>query len=155
MFGIFLAPDLYQHEINQVLLGAGCSGCQNISDDIIVSGKDVAERDERLRKVLHSLKAKERGLTLNKKKCVFTMNDIEFMGHMLSEMGIGPSESRVKAIQEAGDLKNSPEGRRFLGLVNFSVGYISDLATETEPLRSLTQKNTPFVWKRDKKRSLH
>ena len=69
MFGICSAPELYQHVIQQVLLGAGCTGCQNISDDIVVYGKDVAEHDERLRKVLHTLT--ERGLTLNKNKCVF------------------------------------------------------------------------------------
>lgn len=151
MFGICSAPELYQHVINQVLHGAGCVGCQNISDDIVVYGKDVAEHDERLKKVLHTLK--ERGLTLNKKKCVFRMNEIEFMGHLLSEKGIGPTESRVKALQEAREPKDSSEVRSFLGLVNFSARYISNLSTKAEPLRRLTQKNTPFVWGRDQKKA--
>ena len=29
-------------------------------------------------------------MTLNKKKCVFRMNEIEFMGHLLLAKGIGP-----------------------------------------------------------------
>ena len=61
MFGICSAPELYQHVISQVLRGAGCTGCRNISDDIVVYGKDVADHDEKLRKVLHTLK--HRGLT--------------------------------------------------------------------------------------------
>ena len=137
MFGICSAPELYQHVINQVLHSAGCTGYQNISDDIVAYGTDIAEHDKRLKKVLHTLK--ERGLTLNKKKCVFRMNEIEFMGHLLSE-----SESRVKALRGAREPTDSSEVRSFLGSVNFSARFISGLATKAEPLRRLTQKNTPW-----------
>ena len=47
--------ELHQHVINPALLGVGCTGCQNISDDIVVYGKDVAKHDEKLRKVVHTL----------------------------------------------------------------------------------------------------
>ena len=151
VFGICSVPELYQHVIDQVLHSAGCTGCQNISDDIVVYGKDVAEHDERLKKVLHTLK--ERGLTLNKKKCVFRMNEIEFMGHLLSAKGTGPTEPRVKALREAREPTDSSEVRSFLGLVNFSARFISGLATKAEPLRRLTQKNTPFVWGKDQRKA--
>ena len=117
----------------------------------MVYSTDVAEHDERLKKVLHTLK--ERGLTLNKKKCVFRMNEIEFMGHLLSAKGIGPTESRVKALQEAREPTDSSEVRSFLGLVNFSARFISGLATKAEPLRRLTQKNTPYVWGKDQRKA--
>ena len=151
MFGICSAPELYQHVISQVLQGAGCTGCRNISDDIVVYGKDVADHDEKLRKVLHTLK--HRDLTLNKAKCIFRMNRIEFMGHLLSERGIGPTESRVKALQEARAPNDSAEVRSFLGLVNLSGRFISDLATKAEPLRRLTQKNVPFKWEKDQEKA--
>ena len=95
----------------------------------------------------HALK--HRGLTLNKAKCIFRMNRIEFMGHLLSERGTGPTESRVKALQEARAPNDSAEVRRFLGLVNFSGRFISDLFTKAEPLRRLTHKNVPFKWEKD------
>ena len=110
-------------------------------------GKGVADHDEKLRKVLHTLK--QRGLTLNKAKCILRMNRIEFMGHLLSERGIGPTESRVKALQEARAPNDSAEVRSFLSLVNLSGRFISDLATKAEPLRRLTQKNVPFKWEKD------
>ena len=116
----------------------------------MVHGKDVAEHDERLKKVLHTLK--ERGLTLNK-KCVFRMNEIEFMGHSLSAKGTDPTESRVKALREAREPTDSSEVRSFLGLVNFSARFISGLATKVEPLRRLTQKNTPFVRGKDQRKA--
>lgn len=152
MFAICSAPELYQHVINQVLHSAGCIGYQKISDDIVAYGTDVAEHEERLKKVLHMLK--ERGLTLNKKKCVFRMNEIEFMGHLLSAKGIGPTESRVKALQEAREPTDSSEVRSFLGLVNFSARFISGLAMKAEPLRRLTQKNNPLCGERIKGKPL-
>ena len=81
------------------------------------------------------------------------MSEIQFMGHMLTEKGIGPTESRAKALQEAVEPKNSTEVRSFLGLVNFSARYISDLATKAEPLRRLTQKNTPFAWEKEQQKA--
>ena len=73
------------------------------------------------------------------------MNEIEFMGHLLLAKGIGPTESQVKALQEAREPTDSLEARNFLGLVNFSAQFISGLPTKAEPLRRLTQKNTHFV----------
>lgn len=42
------------------------------------------------------------------------------------------TESRVKALQEAREPKNSSEVKGFLGLVNFSARYISERATKTQ-----------------------
>ena len=67
MFGITSAPGKYQPVIQQVL--QDCSGTANISDDIIIYGPNTSEHDKRLEKVLTRLK--DRGLTLNKEKCVF------------------------------------------------------------------------------------
>jgi hypothetical protein len=75
MFGISSAPEKYQQVIQQVL--QDCSGTANISDDIMIfDGSDQAEHDKRLEKVLTRLE--ERGLTLNKEKCVFDMPKLTF-----------------------------------------------------------------------------
>lgn len=151
MFGICSAPELYQHVIRQVLTGGGCEGCQNISDDIVVYGKDVEEHDRRLEKVLKTLQ--ERGLTVNPDKCSFRMNEVEFMGHLLNEKGIGPTESRVKALKDAREPQDKAEIRSFLGLVNFSARYIPNLATKTEPLRRIMGKDKPFKWEQEQQKA--
>ncbi|XP_044180892.1 uncharacterized protein K02A2.6-like [Acropora millepora] len=49
-----LTQELYQHVISQVLQGAGCTGCRNISDDIVVYGRfisDLATKAEPLRRL--------------------------------------------------------------------------------------------------------
>ena len=76
MFGISAAPEIYQHAIQQVLYGL--PGVKNISDDIIVFGKDKSEHDKNLHGVLGRLQ--ERRLTLNIRKCMFGVPDITFFG---------------------------------------------------------------------------
>ena len=142
MFGITSAPEKYQQVIQQVL--QDCSGTANISDDIIIYGPNTSEHDKRLEKVLTRLK--DGGLTLNKEKCVFHMPKLTFMGLVLSHQGIGPTEEKVKAVNEAREPQSVSEVKSFLGLVNFNARFIPDLATVAEPLRRLTKKGEPFVF---------
>ena len=142
MFGISSAPELYQHIIQQVL--TGCAGAHNIADDIIVHGKTPREHDERLRAVLECLK--RNGLTLNRAKCQIGMHKVQFMGHVLSCHGIGPTEAKVKAVTETREPENASEVKSFLGLVNFVARYIPDLSTVSEPLRQLVKKDAQFVF---------
>ena len=76
MFGVTSAPEIYQHAIQQAL--HGCEGVRNISDDIILNGKDDQQHDERLEKLLERLQ--QRGLTLNGENCKFKVPQLEFMG---------------------------------------------------------------------------
>ena len=140
LFGVCSASEQYQHEIASVL--AGIEGAENISDDIVVHGPDTETHDKRLRQTIERLQ--ECGLTLNTEKCSFNMDRLVFMGMLLSEKGIGPTEDRVKAVLEAEEPKNTTDVRSFLGLTNYSSRFIPHFATLSEPLRRLTKKETPF-----------
>ena len=74
------------------------------------------------------------------------MDEITFMGHVLSEHGIGPSEERVKDLTNAERPRSISEVKSFLGLVNFSGRFIKELATKAHPLKSLTKQNAIFEW---------
>ena len=82
------ASELYQHEISTAL--AGIEGVDNIFDDIIVHGPDQKTHDQRLLKTMERLR--QHGLTLNADKCLFNVDRLVFMGILLSEKGIGPTE---------------------------------------------------------------
>jgi hypothetical protein len=75
----------------------------------------------------------EKGLTLNPEKCEFCIPKITFMGHLVSDKGIGPTEDKVKAVVDAREPKTVSEVRSFLALVNFCSRFIPDLATIAEP----------------------
>jgi len=146
-FGINSASEQYQHEIQRVL--TGLQGAANISDDIIVHGRGDADHDQNLEAAMQ--RVADSGLTLNPEKCQFKMPKLEFMGMLLSEKGIGPTEARVEAVVNAREPSSASEVRSFLGLVNFSARFIPDLATISEPLRNLTKKDVPFKFGKPEK----
>ena len=82
--------------------------------------------------------------TLYAEKCKFHMAKLVFMGLMLTNQGIGPTEEKVKAIVEAREPQNASEVRSFLGLANYNARFIPDFATVAEPLRRLTKKGVCF-----------
>ncbi|KAJ8411216.1 hypothetical protein AAFF_G00172220 [Aldrovandia affinis] len=107
IFGVCSASEQYQHEVANAL--AGIEGVENISDDIIVHAQDQDTHDKRLHAVLTRLM--ERGLTLNPDKCQFNMDKLVFMGILLSEKRIGPTEERVRAVAEAREPENAADQR--------------------------------------------
>ena len=142
MFGLSSAQEKYQKIISNVL--KNCVGVANIADDIIVYGKGQKEHDARLDAVLCRLS--ECGLTLNKKKCQFCLSKLTFFGHDLSTRGIDASEKKVAAIQAARPPQNARQARSFMGLVQYSAKFISDLATIGRPILDLTRKDAKFHW---------
>ena len=149
MFGISCAPEMYQKVIQQIL--DGCSGVHNIQDDIIVHGTNEKEHNERLNTVLKVLS--ENGLTLNKEKCQFGVDKLIFMGHLLSDKGVGPTESKVADVLNARAPENSAEVKSFLGLVTYSSRFIPDFATVSAPMRELIKKNVQFTWGDEQQKS--
>ena len=147
LFGVNSASEQYQYEIHTAL--AGIDGQENISDDIIVHGKDEKEHDIRLEGVIKRLG--ERGLTLNATKCQFSMDKLTFVGMVLSGNGISCAAEKVAAVTNAGEPQNASDTRSFLGLVNYCEGFIPDLATISEPLRRLTKAGTPFAFGNEQK----
>ena len=69
---------------------------KNISDDIIIYGKNRQEHDVALHKLLQRLQ--NLGLTLNKDKCQFHQMCVTFFGYVFSSEGIKPYPAKVHAI---------------------------------------------------------
>ena len=144
MFGISCAPELYQHIIREVL--SECKGALNIADDLIVHGRDNAEHDDNLEKVLQRLR--EKGLTACLEKCLFRQPSVTFYGLQLSSNGVQPTKDKIKAVLDAPAPAptSASEVRSFLGLVGFSARFLPHLSTNAEPLRKVTHKGAAFIW---------
>ena len=60
------------------------------------------------------------------------MTKLVFMGLMLTNKGIGPTEEKGKAVVTAREPQNALEVRSFLRLANYNVQFIPDFATVAE-----------------------
>lgn len=141
MFGITCAPELFQKNMEQIL--SGCVGSVNFIDDILVFGSTREEHDVRLRMVQERLHEYE--VALNDGKCVYGVEEIQFLGHRLSAAGIRPSMNKVDAVKCFREPTTAEEVRSFLGLVNFVGKFIPNLASIDYPLRKLNRKEEKFV----------
>ncbi len=140
IMGVNSAAEVFQHTIQSVL--GGCRGARNISDDVIVYGREDDDHDRALHDAL--TKIHQAGLTINLDKCEFRKPQIEFFGHIFGPNGLSPDPQKVTDLQEAPQPQNSGEVRSFLGMAQYSARFIPDYATKTAPLRELTKKDTPW-----------
>lgn len=151
MFGMKVAPEIFQRCIERVL--KGLKGVKVFIDDVLVYGSSKEEHDVRLKAVLNRLT--ENGLTINEAKCEFGQPTVKFMGHQLSENGILPTDEKVSAIQNFRRPATVSEMRSFLGLVNYVGKFIPNLSALTAPLREMIVKGVKFHWSREAKRSFN
>ena len=141
-FGISSAAEIFQNVIRETL--EGIPGALNISDDILVFGKTQSAHDQSLEAVFQRLK--ERGLTLNKHKCEYGKDKLEFYGYVFSGDSIAPDPKKIDDIVNLQTPTSASEVRSLLGMINYCSRFISDYATKTEPLRKLTHKDQPWEW---------
>ena len=136
------ALEAYQYHIG--CLFTSHPGIANISDDILIGGKDQKEHDDNLKKCLKILE--DNNLTVNSRKCQISVPEITFFGHTISAKGIHPEISKVEAIKKFPEPKCRKEISSFLGMINYLARFIPGLSSETEKLRKLLRQDTPWVW---------
>lgn len=113
-------------------------------DDLLVMGRDETEHLTNLDRVLQRLQ--ENGLRVKESKCEFGKTQIEYLGHVLDEKGVYPSQDKVRAIHKAPAPTNVKELRAFLGLVNYYGRFVPQQSTLLAPLYSLLKDQATWRW---------
>ena len=150
IFGINAASEIFQNEIAKLLVGL--PGCKNISDDIIVYGRDEKEHDENLRRVLTRLE--ENNAKLNREKCSFRQRQVVFFGHTFSSNGVQADPEKIDTIKKMQPPKNVSEMKSLLGMTQYVSRFIPNYASITTPLRTLTHQNVPWKWQTEQENAL-
>lgn len=141
-FGVKACPGIFQRLMTSLL--AGIPGVAVLIDDIIISGRSMLEMLERLDMVLG--KIEKAGLRLNKMKCKFAQEKVEFLGFVIDAEGIHPAPSKVDSIVKTPAPKNKKELQAFLGLYNFYERFVPHKATILEPLHRLLDAKNIWKW---------
>ena len=100
-------------------------------DDILVAGRTEQEHLMNLTKVLECLHLA--GMKLRKEKCAFCLPQVEYLGYVISEEGLRPSSSKIKAIMDAPEPSSLSELKSFFGLVNYYAKFLPNSATTLAP----------------------
>ena len=136
-FGISSAPELYQRRMHTIL--EGLDGVTGLIDDMLIHGKDEAEHDARLVKVMERLRAAT--VTLNSEKCAFRKPSVKFLGRLISKNGVNADPEKTSAVRNMEAPRSVSDLRRFLGMVN-QLGKFSPRISElTQPMRNYSVTN--------------
>ena len=108
-FGISSGPDIFHREMTHILSGIPGVICD--IDDVLVSGRNQQEHDQRLKMVLQIIEAA--GVTLNE-KWVFSVHKLKCIVHITSKEGIQVEPDKMRTIAVWGN-SYFPEHYRFYG----------------------------------------
>ena len=146
-FGISCAPAVFQRTMDNLL-----KGIKHVSvyiDDIVVTGVTEEEHIKNLDEVLSRLDGV--GARLRKEKYEFFSSQVEYLGHLIDEKGLHPTQSKIKAIIDAPAPSTVTELKSFLGLLNYYCKFLPNLSSTLHPLYSLLQKSTKWTWGSEEK----
>ena len=85
------------------------------------------------------------GIILKTKKFQFCKKEVKFVGFMITEHGVKPSEETLRAIKDFPKPKNISGVRSFFGLVE-QVSFAFSKTEVMAPFRQLLSPKTPFKW---------
>jgi hypothetical protein len=144
-FGLRNAPAFFQYVISkEVLAGLLYTCCEVYIDDVIIFADTLEELEVRFRSVLKRFQ--DFGIIINPEKCVYGVEEIEFLGHVISKDGIALGKKKVEALKRLEAPKDKSSLKSLLGLTNYFRDFIPFYADKVAILERLVVKDVKFEW---------
>ena len=94
-YGLTASSGIFSSVISRIILD-NIPGVNCYQDDILIMTNDAFSHNQILRIVLNKLKCA--GLKLNKNKCKFFTDKVEYLGYVFDRSGVHPNASKISAI---------------------------------------------------------
>ncbi|UYV74121.1 K02A2.6-like [Cordylochernes scorpioides] len=144
-YGVAVAPNKFQRLMDNIF--ADIPGVACYIDDILVSGRDANEHKAKLELVFKRLE--DKGLKLNKNKCRFAVDSVEYLGFRIDKNGLHPLINKIQAVSNAPEPKNIGQLRSFIGMLIYYARFIENISHILTPFYKLLKKNTHWKWTRE------
>ena len=140
-FGLCNAPSTFQRFMNDSFLDMLDRFVSIYLDDILIYSRNKKEHRKHIQQVLQRLR--DIGLNADIDKCEFFVEEVKYLGLIITTSGIKMDPAKVEAIKNwetprNGDIKAV---RRFLGFVNFYRRFIKNFGRISGPLYRLLRKD--------------
>ena len=130
-----------------VLLGLIYTICELYIYDLLVFSKSEDEFVENLDTVLGRLVA--HNITVNPDKCELGVNELEFVGHVINEKGLGHTREKIDKILQIPPPTLGKDLKSFLGVAIWVCDHIPNYSTIVRPLHQMLKnysRERRLVW---------
>ncbi|GFO14863.1 Pol polyprotein [Plakobranchus ocellatus] len=123
-------------------------------DDILVVSHSPKDHSQHLQQLFILLSSN--GLVINKAKCIFGADELDFLGHHVSADGITPLADRVVAFRESRAPQNCTSLQSFLGIINYYHRFLPGIAPIFAPLHAQASvKGQNIEWTKECQEAFH
>ena len=143
-FGLKTAPASFQRLMNHILKPHRNPFLIVYLDDILIFSNNPEDHINHLEYVFDIMEKNYLHLRID--KCLFARKELEYLGHIVGQNGIHPSDRKITAVKEWPVPKSVKEIQSFCGFTNYYRRYIKDYSKIAVPLYELTRKNVKFEW---------
>ncbi|XP_027922949.1 uncharacterized protein K02A2.6-like [Vigna unguiculata] len=143
-FGVTNAPALFMDYMNKIFRPFLDKFVVVFIDDILIYSKTHEDHVQYLRTVLGILM--EEKLYAKLSKCEFWMREVQFLGHVISSLGILVDPTKVDVVLQWERPKSVKKITSFVGLAGYYKRFIEGFSKIVAPLTHLTRKDQPFAW---------
>ena len=143
-FGLRNAPITFQRTMAHVLKDVLFKTVILYVDDILVMSDCIECHKKHLQEVFDRLA--EANLTLKASKCKFAVEEIQYLGHVLTPSGVKANPQKIQIIKDYKIPQNEKQVRQFLGLSQYYKRFQKDFSKIAKPLYDLTKKDTAWNW---------
>ena len=142
-FGLCNAPSSFQATMNQLFQPYLRKHIIIFFDDILVYSKTIVDHLLHLENAFRTLVACQFSLKIS--KCTFAQQQLEYLAHIVTALGVKPVPEKVQAIQTWPNPRSPRALRGFLGLAGFYRRFIKGYAILASPLTKLLSQGQ-FQW---------
>jgi hypothetical protein len=142
-FGLTNAPAHFMYLMNLVFIPELDKFVVVFIDDILVYSKNMEEHEEHLCIVLQWLR--EHQLYAKFSKCEFCIDEVPFLGHVISPEGITVDTDKVQDVLDWKPPTSVTQVRNFLGLAGYYRRFILNFSKIAKPITKLMKKGTNYV----------
>ena len=142
-FGLTNAPSTFQGLMNSIFKPFLRKFLLVFFDDILIYNKSWKDHVELVDRVLRLLEEKQ--LYAKGSKCYFGIQEVEYLGHIVSHEGVKVDPSKIKAIKEWKIPTSIKHLQGFIGLTGYYRKFVKNYGRIAAPLTTLLKRDA-FSW---------